>query len=164
MSDLVQGRGGTTVDLECYYCHERLHTSNNCPRIPANRVRNPRAGGRGTGGGRGTSMMQFRVGFTQSNDNALIPDSWVLLDTCSTSSVTNNKDKVGDIRNCSPDECLKMFTNSGSTFYDKIAPLKLLPLDVHFNEKSMATILSVKDVNNIPDVHITMDTRKERPC
>jgi hypothetical protein len=55
-----------------------------------------------------------------------------------------------------------MFTNGGATFYNQIATLKLLPLDVHFNEDSMVTILSVKDVANLDNVHITMDTRQER--
>ena len=79
-------------------------------------------------------MMQFRVVFVQSYDNALIPDYWTLLDAHSTSSATKNKDKVSDARSYSSDECLKMITHSGSTFYDKIAPLKLLALDAPFNE------------------------------
>lgn len=107
-------------------------------------------------------MMQCHIGFAQSDTHVLIPLSWVLLDTCSTSSVSNNTDNVSSIRDCSPNDCLKMFTNGSTTYYDQIATLKLLPLDVHFNEDSMATILSVKDVANLENVHITMDTRKER--
>jgi hypothetical protein len=55
-----------------------------------------------------------------------------------------------------------MFSNGSSTYYDQMAPLKLLPLEVHFNAQSMDTILSVKDVANIDSVHITMDTSKEK--
>jgi hypothetical protein len=160
-TDLVPGRDGTTIDLECYYCHAHGHTSNNCPKLNPNRIRAPRNSGRGSGGSRGANMMQLIFGFQQSAETALIPKSWVLLDTCSTSSVSNNKENVGDIRKCSPEECLQMFSNGGSIFYDEMAPLKLLPLDVHFNAESVATILSVKDVANIEGVHITMDTSKE---
>jgi hypothetical protein len=162
VADLVPSHDSSTVNLECYYCHEKGHTSNNCPWIPAHCIHNPRSSGGGSGRGRGASMMQVCFGFTQLDDNALIPPSWLLLDTCSTSSVSNNKDNVGTIRDCSQDECLKMFTNGGSTFYDKIAPLNLLLFDVHFNDQSMDTILSVKDVANLDSVHITMDTSKEK--
>jgi hypothetical protein len=79
VNELVLGCDGTTIDLKCYYCHARRHTSNNCPKLPAKRIHNPRNGGRGSGGGRGANMIQFHVGFQQSADAALIPDSWVSL-------------------------------------------------------------------------------------
>ena len=43
-----------------------------------------------------------------------------------------------------------------------MAELKVLPLKVHYDEDSLATVLSVKDVANIENVKIIMDTSKER--
>jgi hypothetical protein len=166
-ADLVPGVDGETCELECYYCHLWGHTSPNCPQIPAERRRG--GGGRGNGAGRGrggrtgTNMMQVGIGLAQSGqNNEMIPSSWILLDTCSTSNVSNNLEMVGDVRNCSADERLTVHTNGGTKIFGKIAPLKLLPLEVHFNRESMATILSLKSVADIPNVRISMDTQKER--
>ena len=163
-SDLVPGRDGTTCQLECYYCHCWGHTSNNCPRLTVERTRNPRPntnGGRGRGGRSGTGLMMIGAGFTQG-EGAAIPKNWILLDTCSTCSVSNNRDFLGPISKCTPDNVLMVFTNGGSKTFDETALLKLLPMTIHHNPDSMATILSVKDVGNIPGVQITMDTLKEK--
>ena len=40
--------------------------------------------------------------------------------------------------------------------------LKILPLNVHVNNNSLAEILSLKDANNIPGVSATMDTSTEK--
>ena len=166
-ADLVPGADGETCELECYYCHSWGHTSPNCTQIPAERRRGGGGRGSGTGRGRGgrtgTNMMQVGIGLAQSGENnEMIPSSWILLDTCSTSNVSNNLDMVGDVRDCSTAERLTVHTNGGTKIFGKIAPLKLFPLDVHFNRESMATILSLKSVADIPDVRIFMDTLKER--
>ena len=51
-----------------------------------------------------------------------------------------------------------MYTNGGAQKYVKLADLVLLPITVRFKENSMATILSLKLVSEIPGVKITMDT------
>ena len=35
-------------------------------------------------------------------------------------------------------------------------------MNVHVNDNSLATILSLKDVSNNPGVHVTMDTLKDK--
>ena len=46
---IVPGKDGSTCYLECYYCHEWVHMSNNCPQI-LQRCECARTGGRsGTG-------------------------------------------------------------------------------------------------------------------
>ena len=52
--------------------------------------------------------------------------------------------------------------NGGLISFDKKSTLKLLPMKFHFNKNSMATILSFKEVTDIPGVRITTDTEKER--
>ena len=58
------------------------------------------------------------------------------------------------------DEILAVHTNGDLKTFAKITPLKLLPVDIHINEYSMANILLSKDVSFIPGVHITMDSSK----
>ena len=84
--------------------------------------------------------------------------TWILLDTCSTYSVTNNLDYVEDVKNCAKDEELTVFTNEGSLLFDRKGRLTFLPLSVHVNDNYLATILSLKYVNSIPGVLLTMDT------
>ena len=50
---LMPGKDGSTCSLECYYCHEWGHISNNCPKIPPDRVR-------GGGGGRSGGALTVR--------------------------------------------------------------------------------------------------------
>ena len=51
-----------------------------------------------------------------------------------------------------------MSTNGGNKNFNKKVVLKLLPILVHFEEDSLATVLSLKDVANINGVHVTMDS------
>ena len=51
-----------------------------------------------------------------------------------------------------------MSTNGRNKTFKKKGVLKLLPIPVHFEEDSLATVLSLKDVANIKGVHVTMDT------
>ena len=92
----------------------------------------------------------------------MIPSLWILLDTCLTSSVCNNKKIVGNIYGYTSDENLTMYTNGGSKTFIQIVPFKFLPMEVHFNLDSKAKILVIEDVASIPGVHISMDSRKER--
>ena len=55
-----------------------------------------------------------------------------------------------------------MSTNGVSKTFRKRAFLKLLPIRVHFEEDSLATVLFIKDVANIKGVYVTMDTRAEK--
>ena len=93
---------------------------------------------------------------TQSSTG--IKDTWVLLDTCATNSVSNNTALVKDIVACKQHEILKVSTNGGLIRFDKKSTLKILPMKVHLNKNSMANILSFKEVADIPGVRITTDT------
>ena len=90
--------------------------------------------------------------------NFTIPSSWILLDTCSTCDVANNPALVNDIRTCSPEERLTAFTNGGQQVYNLSANLNFLPIRVHFKKSSMANILSLKTVSEIPGARLHLDT------
>ena len=73
-----------------------------------------------------------------------------------------NADLVRDIRKCNEGEELTVITNGGSQTFTHLAVLKDFPLQVHFKYDSLANIISLRDVANIPGVAITMDSSKER--
>ena len=92
----------------------------------------------------------------------MIPSSQILLDTCPTSILCNNKETIGNIRYCNSDETLIAYKNGGSKIFTQIVPFKILPMEVHFNPDSMANIIAVNNVASITWVYISMDSKKER--
>ena len=69
---------------------------------------------------------------------------------------------IENVRDCTSDKNLMVNKNGGSKNFTHIAPLKFLPVEVHFNPESMANIIEIKDVASIPGVQISMDSRKDR--
>ena len=108
-------------------------------------------------------MLQKVVSFTQAKkDTDIVNKNWLLMDTCSTASMCNNLKLVKNVRECSRGQKLKIYTNGGELKYDKVVDFIYLPMEVHYNEGSIANVLSLKDITNIPGVHVTMDTLKEK--
>ena len=60
---------------------------------------------------------RIRYILTQDGKIAKNSKSWILLDTFSTFSVSNNSDLVSNVRECQPDQLLAENANSGSQFY-----------------------------------------------
>ena len=71
-------------------------------------------------------------------------------------------DYAEDVKNCPKREELNILTNRGSLLFDWKWHLTFLSLNVQVNKNSLATIPSLKDVNNIPVVRVTMDTSIEK--
>ena len=160
---VVAGTDGKIVDAECYVCHERGHISWYCPK----------AGNTGPPPRDAKNFNCAQVGFMQrgtgkakidesENKKNVVNPKWVLLDTCSTASVVCNEELVRDIRRCESGEELTVVTNGGRQTFEHIAVMKELPLQVYYKKDSLANIIALRDVANIPGVSITMDTSKER--
>ena len=81
---------------------------------------------------------------------------------CYTDSVTNNLDYVEYVKNFAKGEKLTVLTNGGSLLFDRKGHLTFLPLNVYVSNNYLATIISLKDVNNIPGVRVTMYTSIEK--
>mmetsp|Transcript_11452 Transcript_11452/g.16608 ORF Transcript_11452/g.16608 Transcript_11452/m.16608 type:complete len:173 (+) Transcript_11452:733-1251(+) len=94
--------------------------------------------------------------FAQSDD--VIPKSWLLLDTCSSSSITNNSALVTGLCDFTEEEVLTVRTNGDTKTFTQIGHLCLFPLEVHFNPDSLAN----DDVDQIDGVYITLDTLSAR--
>ena len=69
---------------------------------------------------------------------------------------------VTNITKCTNRERLTLQTNGGHRTFSKLADLKLLPVKVHFDEFSLATVLAVKDLTKIEGVVLYMDTSKDK--
>ena len=106
-------------------------------------------------------LLQIGVLLTQSNN--IIDSNWVLLDTCSTDSVFNNANFLSGIVKCKDDDILNIVSNGGGAVtYDTIGDFNLLPMPIYYNKRSMANVLSFKQVAALDGVRITMDTTVEK--
>lgn len=140
-TDLVPGTDGVThPGITCYGCNKTGNYSGQFTEKNGTKRR-------------GNMLAQNRT---------VINNNWLLLDTCSTNTVTNKFFFVKNLRKCSKWELLTVDTNRGSKTFNHIGVFKLLPVNMHFCASSIATILSMKDIANIPGVRIKMDTALDR--
>ena len=99
--------------VRCYSCHQNGHNLDQFPNQ--------------------TGMNLEQVGVTITHCCADIKNTWVLLETTSTNSVSNNMDLVKEIIPCKNHEKITVPTNGGQNSFDKKATLKTFPMTVHFN-------------------------------
>ena len=132
--------------IVCHACNKRGHYANCCPEVPTKTKVKP----------------QFAQFVLKQSEESYINPNWLLLDTCSTVSAIKNPTLLTNIRPCRAGEELHIVTNGGSKSFAHVGTLKVLPLTVHYNHKSLANILSLKDVANIPNARLTMDTMIDR--
>ena len=141
-SEATPGNDGKVFShIDCYNCGHKGHYASNCPHKKK------------------ITLGHFTLTQKQLE---LINKQWVLLDSCSTVSVFCNRDLVSNVEKCAPGKSITVVTNGGVQDFDHQADLKLLPLKVHFNEDSLANIVSLSDVASMPGARVTMDTDKER--
>ena len=122
-------------DSLCYNCQRKGHIATYCPQ-------------------RQNGMYQYNFSQTVL---ALINKWWILIDTCSTCNVTNNKQLLTSTYPCSPQETLQIVTNGGGMKFTEMGQLKLLPLNIHYNADSIATILSFHVLAKLPGIHLQYD-------
>ena len=141
------GRDGRIFpSIICHNCSTPGHYANQCSHPDRRSNRN-------------VTLAQFTL--TQQSLE-IINRNWLLLDTCSTVSVCCNKALVHDITTVTGNDELTIITNGGSQIFKQTATLNILPLPVHFNSNSLANILSLSDVANLPGARITMDSTVEK--
>ena len=137
----VAGSNGRTFpDRLCWNCNRYGHIAPFCPEDNSN----------------GT----YAYNFSQHIMN-ILNKWWILIDTCSTCCVTNNPALLTSIQNCNKQDELNVITNGGSMRYNQMGKMKLLPLELHYNEQSLATILSFKAIVSMPGVHVSYDNLVE---
>ena len=65
---------------------------------------------------------------------------------------------VSNIINYKQNDWLKLHTNGGPAILKQMAKLNLLPINVHFNETSMAAIISFLDVCDIDGIRVLFES------
>ena len=148
------GVNGKVVERPCFHCGKWGHIMSECPDLSAaeRQASKDRSAAR-----RAASLLHVRFCGAQKHSDLVHPN-YIMLDSCSESSVIMNSSLVHDVRACTDDERLLLVTNGGSMSFDTIGTLNLFPLPVHVNVHSMANILSLRNVCNLPGVRVTMDT------
>ena len=146
---IVPGADGTTLknlSIRCFKCQRKGHLSNNCHPHGNQEFRED------------VSCLTLGEKYPVKKAMHMIPLSWVLLDTCTSRSVSNNKKMVSNIINYKQNDWLKLHTNGGPAILKQMAKLNLLPINVHFNEKSMAVIIYFLDVCDIAGIRVLFDS------
>ena len=82
---------------------------------------------------------------------------WILIDTCYTCNVTNNPSLLTSLQHCPPQEQLQVVPNGGGMLFEQKGQMKLFPLEVHYNQKSIATILSFHTLSKLAGLRIVYD-------
>ena len=85
-----------------------------------------------------------------------------MLDKCSTDNIIRNKDLLNNIRSCTEEESLEIFTNGSSLELNETGTLKYFPMDGYYHPDSIANILSFKLVTDLKGHYVKMDT-ENRP-
>ena len=153
------GVSGHVIDRPCFHCGKWGHVMSDCPDMTESERRSAvkeRAAAK-----RATSHLHVRFCGIQ-NTNDLVHPNYIMLDSCSESSVIMNKALVHEVSKCPVQDQLLLITNGGSMKFEEKGTLNLFPMSVHFNPNSMANILSLKEVGDLDGVHIKMDTSQER--
>ena len=105
-------------------------------------------------------MCQISVGLAH-HDDEIIHSTWLLIDAYSTSSVGKNPDMFKKISECLEEERLNVVKNGGNKAFNEIGEYGLFPIEAHFNLHTMAKMVALKDMTNVPGVRITMDSSKQ---
>ena len=150
----VAGKDGNFYDIICYNCDRHGHISYNCPEVDKRSQENKK--------GYNLTQVQFALAEKNNSNEDIINENWILLNTCSTVNVCRNASIITDIRTCNNDKELTIVTNGGSQDYNQIGFFKYLPIPIYYNPKSIANILSFKEVASVPGICITMDTLTEK--
>ena len=96
---------------------------------------------------------------TLLNGRGRLPESWILLDTCSSADLISNPSLLKDIHMV--DRTMNIRCNAGYTSTNQMGYMGDCPVPVWYNPKGIANILSLDNVSRY--YRLTMDT-KESPA
>ena len=148
--EALSGTDGVThAKTNCCNCNARGHYSGSCTSTykRANVV----------------TSLQVGVFFTQCFPSAedIIDLTRIILYSASTVTTVNNKALLSNIWDCTEDEMLLFHTNGRDKIFHQQGDLNIVSMTAHYDLTSLTNILSMKDVQNIPGICITMDTLEE---
>jgi len=143
---VVPGTDGCTcATTTCWRCQSLGHFSDRCP------TADNETGNSGDG--------HTQLGVCLHPQSLGIKSKWHLLDTEFTLSEVSNPSLVSDVNHCSQDDIIQVHSNSRLMDFTQQGHLRLFDFPV-FNSKSLANIISLKDV--MAQFCITMDSLVEK--
>ena len=86
---------------------------------------------------------------------------WMLIDSCSSTTLFCNQDLFSNIRSAGPHEQISLFSDTGSQIYDQVGDVKYPPLVAHYNSAGIANVISMKDIDLKAGYYMTMNTKAE---
>ena len=115
-------------DIRCYSCNRNVHYSDLCPN------RNNNNGNQGVDAakkGENNEEQGEEPDGNQQGANTL-NNNWILLDSCSSDSCTNDLKKVANLNECEGNEILELHTNCGILEFNKKGEMKMLPVEMYY--------------------------------
>ena len=95
----------------------------------------------------------------QGSSGSEVSNNCILLDSCSTISCAKNNSIVSKVTVIPLEENLRVYSNGGHMEYTMRGILDILPMGIYINGKSMANILSVKEVADY--FRVTTDNKED---
>ena len=89
---------------------------------------------------RGYSFAHIGISLEQQDHKGVVDTNLILLDTCSTESVCNNKQLLKDTKQCKIYEVLHIVTNGVSQTYDMMGTFNIIPIFAQYNPESLSTL------------------------
>ena len=144
--DTVPGSDGVIHShILCFNCQKYGHYSSTCPSPDRRR-------------GGATALLRGTCLACKMDQEPIIEDHRLLLDTCSTDNVCNNIKLLFDVRQCRRDESLVIMTNGGSMRYNTIGRMGILPISSYYNKNSLANIVSMQKLLEVEGITISMNS------
>ena len=104
----------------------------------------------------------MQIGYGMMQDSGRIPEEWLILDSASTNSVFKTCKFLNDIVARDDEECMNLISNGGGSMgYYLKSTIKMFPLEVFYDEKSLSNIMLLFDFVKVPEIIVTMDNRKD---
>ena len=63
---------------------------------------------------------------------------------------------INNVKLCTEEDSLKIYTNGGALEYNKVGDFTYLPIRTYFNPQSITNMLSLKTVSEMNGYHITV--------
>ena len=120
--------------IKCYKCNRHGHIRAYCPSA--------------------TQVQATQMICTQSDKSIHLPNTWILLDSCSSISSIANKDLAHDLEQSN--DTVRAWTNGGFIYYNVTCKVNVLNVEAFYNARGIANILSMADVAK--KYRVTMDT------
>ena len=146
VEDIVKGTNREVWTVKCNNCERWGHHSKYCPSNETSKVST-------------VSLMSHMILSQHRKVHNFDPNHYYI-DSGANFSSSFDSNILHSIRRTRDHEQITALTNGGIVEFKKLGSLKLLPsVRVYYNETSVATILALKDLVDVPEAFVFYDSR-----